>query len=166
MKRILVLLPLLVSSLSYASTQPRYDDDRAGRVTYDIGVSSGTTNDISYTEANLGLNWWFHQSFAWRNSFFGRFQTGVDTVYGVDTSVRGSHTFELSEASHLNVFAGPGWRFANKGGNAPIAEGGVVLRLGGLSIGGGAKAIFHEVVDKNAENDVQYFIILGGGGTL
>jgi hypothetical protein len=159
------VLVLLASLQVQASLVPN-NQSRSGRVTYDIGISSGKSNEISYTETHLGLNWWFHESFAWRNSFFGRFQTGVDNIYGIDTSIRGSHTIELGEESSANVFLGPGWRFVNEGKNAPIAEGGLVMKLGGLSIGGGAKAVFNKVVDKTMEDDIQYFIILGGGGTL
>lgn len=165
MKTCLAVLVLFVSFQAQAALVPS-SEERSGRITYDIGISSGSSNNISYTEANLGLNWWFHESFAWRNSFFGRFQTGLENIYGLDTSIRGSHTMELGEASSVNVFLGPGWRFVNKGKNAPIAEGGVVMRLGGLSIGGGVKAVFNKVVDKSMEDDIQYFIILGGGGTL
>jgi hypothetical protein len=165
LKSIAVVVVLFVSTQAWGSLVPT-NETRQGRVTYDVGVSSGKSNDISYTEMNLGLNWWFHESFAWRNSFFGRFQTGVDNIYGLDTSIRGSHTVELGEESSMNLFLGPGWRFVNEGKNAPIAEGGLVMKLGGLSIGGGAKAVFNKVVDKTMEDDIQYFIILGGGGTL
>ncbi len=158
-----ILLCFLFSFLAQA-------EDRAGSITYDlgasVGVSGGGSVDRNYTEVNLGLSWYAADFLAWRNSGFARFLEGADTGYGLDTSLRligdlGSSTQGVS------VFVAPGYRFASSSvGSAPFAEEGLTLLLGGLRIGGGAKQIFHQLVEPGREIENQYFIILGGGGRL
>lgn len=140
-------------------------DDNFNKITFDVGLSAGNTNGASYTEANLGINAYFLDYFAWRNSIFSRFVTGQDNVYGLDTSLRGVFSAG-NQNGGFTAFAGPGWRFVSKGDSAPFAEGGVVVKLGGISIGGGAKAVFNSAIRSGAADDTQYFLILAGGGTL
>ncbi len=160
MKKIFLITIVLFSFCAKAQ-----EDDGVG-ITYDLGVSAGKdTADRSYTEANVGLN--LQKSWlAWRNSLFGRFVTGEENIYGLDSSIRGILEDQTGETFGYHVFAGPGYRFVTKGQNLPFAEAGLVLRLGGISIGGGAKVFFNELVDKNIKNETQYSIILGGGGRL
>lgn len=136
------------------------------RVTFDLGVSTGSVNGITYTEANLGLNLYFFQWLAWRNAFFGRFMTGEETLTGVDSSARLILNLD-GGALGLTAFAGPGWRFVTKGdASAPLLEAGLVLRLAGLALGGGMKTIINSAIRSGAPNDTQYFLILSGGGRL
>lgn len=135
------------------------------RLTFDLGASSGSVNDVSYTEVGVGLNAYFTDWLAWRNAVFGRFVSGGTNVYGLDTSVRGILDLSGSVAG-LTFFAGPGFRFVNEGFNTPFAEGGVVLRVGGISLGGGAKVLLNSIVRSGTKNDTQYFIIIAGGGSL
>lgn len=135
------------------------------RLTFDLGLSVGSVNNKSYTEFNLGLNTYFTSYFAWRNAVFARFASGVDNIYGLDSSVRGIFSTDLG-ALGFTAFAGPGYRFASRGGNVPFAEGGLVFKLPMITLGGGIKAFFNKMVDSNSENDTQYFIILSGGGSL
>ncbi|MES2963446.1 MAG: hypothetical protein V4760_06115 [Bdellovibrionota bacterium] len=146
----------------------QYDDGGSGgidKITFDIGLSAGNSSGFNYTEANLGINAYFLDYFAWRNSIFSRFVTGAENVYGLDTSLRG--IFSVGNAAGgFTAFAGPGWRFVSKGDAAPFAEAGVVVKLAGISLGGGAKSVFNSAIRSGAENDTQYFLILAGGGTL
>lgn len=136
------------------------------RMTFDLGLSTGAVNDRNYTEANLGLNLYMKRWFAWRNAVFGRFASGVDTVYGLDTGARGILDIDFGPVGGLTTFAGPGWRFVNEGKNAPFVEAGLVFKLVGINLGGGVKSVMNKAIDKNLENDTQYFIILSGGGSL
>lgn len=164
MKKIILLslTALLLSLNVHAQGEP---ESEIG-ITYDLGVSSGKdTADRSYTEANIGLS--LQKSWlAWRNSLFGRFVTGEENIFGLDSSVRGILEDQTGETFGYHAFAGPGYRFYTKGQNLPFAEAGLILRLGGISLGGAAKMFFNEMVDKNLENETQYSIILGGGGRL
>jgi hypothetical protein len=164
---------LLVALLTICFLQPAFaqrnavkdKDDDIG-ITYDLGISTGKdTNDLTYTEANIGINLqkdWL----AWRNALFGRFATAQENIYGIDSSIRGILEDQTDEAFGYHFFVGPGYRFVTRGTNLPFAEAGLIMRLGGISLGGGAKAFFNELVDKNQKNETQYTIILGGGGRL
>ena len=135
------------------------------RLTFDLGLSSGSVGGFNYTEFNLGLNWYFTSFLAWRNAVFARLASGVSTVYGLDSSVRGILSLGGSELG-LTAFAGPGFRFVTLGANVPFAEAGVVFKLPVLALGGGVKTFFNNWVTPNAPSDTQYFIILSGGGSL
>lgn len=134
------------------------------RITFDLGASFGSYNDLTYTEVNLGFNTYFSEYFAWRNAVFGRFMSTVDNIYGVDSSLRGIFT-TLENGTGFTAFAGPGYRIASRE-SAPLGEAGLILRFGGLSIGGGAKTVFHSLVRRDAPNDTQFFLILAGSGDL
>lgn len=135
------------------------------RLTFDLGASGGSSGAVSYTEVEFGLNAYFSEWLAWRNAVFGRFPSTGSSIYGLDSSVRG--ILGLSAAiGGVTIFAGPGVRFPNQGAVTPFAEAGLVFRLAGLALGGGAKAIFNSWVQSGVSNDTQYFIILAGGGNL
>ncbi len=136
------------------------------RATFDLGISAGSVGKTNYTEGNLGLNLYFTKFLALRNALWGRFSSGLDTTYGLDTSLRGILNMDLGPVGGITTFAGPGYRFANQGFNVPFAEAGLVLKLVGFAIGGGAKVLMNGWKTKGAENDTQYFIILSGGGSL
>lgn len=135
------------------------------RMTFDLGASTGSVNGYSYSELNLGVNAYITDYFAWRNAGFARFQSGENNIYGLDSSLRGIFDVSGSMAG-FTAFGGPGYRFVNEGDNVPFLEGGLVLRGGGLSIGGGAKTFFNSAVRSGAPNDTQYFLILAGSGSL
>lgn len=152
-----------VPSFSSAATLAA---DRANTVTYDLGASTGRSNDKTYTEVNLGLSWYPANWFAWRNAAFARFLEGADTGYGLDTSFRLIADLGSPQMG-LSAFVAPGYRFSASGvASAPFAEEGVTFRVGGLRIGGGAKQIFHSLIHPGESDDNQYFVVLGGGGML
>ena len=135
------------------------------KLTYDLGVSSGSFAGTSYAEAELGLNYYFVDYMAWRNAVFYRFQSGIPNAFGIDTSLRGVLALG-NRALGFTAFAGPGFRFINKGYDAPFAEAGAAIKVAGLSIGAGVKSIFNSIVDRNVGNDTQVFLILAGSGSL
>lgn len=135
------------------------------KFTWDLGFSSGTTAGETYSEANVGLNYFIKHWLAWRNALFGRF-IKPENIYGLDSSLRLFYSLGLGDKSSLTLFGGPGYRFVTKGLNVPFAEGGLVTRLGSFTLGVGAKTFFTQMVQSGAEPDTQYFIILAGGGAL
>ncbi len=165
----LTVMIIFASSMSFAQgarrAAPVVQD--YPKFTLDLGVSVGSYSGVSYTEANLGLNTYFADWFIFRNAAFGRFASGLDDVYGLDSSAR--FVGRLGEGSRvgLTAFAGPGYRMVNRGDNAPFAEAGTLLRLGGFSIGGGAKVLFYNSsLEGRPASDTIYFLILAGGATL
>ena len=135
------------------------------RISYDLGFSSGSSGNSSYSEGALGFNFFFARYFSLREAVFARFAAGVDNIYGLDSSVRGILHWQTSGFG-ASAFAGPGFRFVNKGKDVPFAEAGLTLQLAGIQVGGGMKTFFTKWRDANASNDTQYFIILAGGGSL
>lgn len=148
---------------------PGEDDNESSfglrRITFDLGASTGSIGDVTYTEAALGVNVYFYEWLAWRNAVFGRFQTGQETITGLDTSLRPILALGNGVLG-LTAFGGPGYRFVSRGDHVPFLEGGLVFRLVGLSIGGGVKRLLTSAVRSGAPNDTQYFLILAGGGRL
>lgn len=132
-------------------------------LTYDLGVSMGSSGGRNYSEASLGLNAFIADWFVWRNAGFGRFADATETVYGLDSSARFMADVGDREMG-LTAFVGPGYRFVTKGDSAPFAEAGLTVHAGGLSIGGGAKRVFNSAIRSDAADDTQYFIILSGSG--
>ena len=94
-----------------------------------------------------------------------RFQTGENTIAGLDTSFR--PIFHFGDRSFgLTTFFGPGYRFVTDGVNAPFGEAGVIFNIAQVSVGVGGKAIMNEWSNKRYENDTQLFIILAGSGSF
>lgn len=149
-------------------SEPQPQDRDFTRLTYDLNISTGQSADINYTEANLGLSFFFTPWLAWRNGIFGRLyrDSEFNTLYGLDSSLRGLFGADLDRGTGIRLFGGPGYRFVNEGKDVPFLEAGLVLRLAGLAIGGGVKTLYNQAVDNNLENDTQYFLILSGSGQL
>jgi hypothetical protein len=161
---------LLTGALTLtAAAQAASDEGAEGsgleRITYDLGASGGTYNGNSYSEVDLGVNLYLSRYLAWRNAGFGRFQTGVDNLYGLDTSMRAIADADLGSVG-FTAFVGPGFRFVTKGDHVPFVEGGLLFKLGGLAIGGGVKQLAYSWLGGSRVNDTQTFFILAGGGSL
>lgn len=142
-------------------------------LTYDLSLSVGSYNNLSYTEANLGLNWSMQDWLVWRNALFSRFGSGFDTVTGLDTSLRAVQDFRTDSGLFgVDFFAGPGLRFASPNSNAAFAEAGIGFKLGGLYLGGGVKRLYYVSDRKDSlgnsldKNDTLFFIVLSGGGAF
>lgn len=132
--------------------------------TYDLGFSAGSYSGRNYSEFNFGLNTFFRDWIAWRNALFARF-VEPENIYGLDSSGRLYWRPEIGPFG-FTAFGGPGFRFVSKGSNLPFGEAGLILRLGGFSLGGGVKVLFNSLVDSRLTNDTSYFVILSGGGQL
>jgi hypothetical protein len=142
-------------------------------MSYDLGGSSGTINNASYTELHLGLNSFVMEWLNWRNALFTRFGTGVDSVSGLDSSLLATFSAMTSgKGLGFQIFAGPGVRLATANNNAALAEAGLMLRLGGLEIGGGARYLSYlntrtdSLGAPMSKDETQYFLIFGGGGSF
>lgn len=158
-------LVLSAQSRSYRRSAPTF--------TYDLGASTGTYGDLSYTELEVGLNWYLQDYLAWRNSLFTRFGTGLDSATGLDTSMRLIYNSPLDPGGiGIGVFAGPGLRISNEENSGVFGEAGVTLKAGGFSIGGGMKSIYHPNPGKDtsgvelSKNENVVFLILAGGGAF
>lgn len=135
------------------------------KLTFDLGFSAGQSNSTSYTEMNLGINYYFYRWLALRGSFFGRFIEGADNINGLDVSTRGIWAAGLGNQFAMTTFAGPGFRVLSDEGVFPFLEGGLILRFFGMTLGGGVKSVF--INDSNGQReDRQYFLVLSGGGSI
>ena len=94
----------------------QYRSSRAAPAkTYDLGISTGSYNDKSYSEVHLGLNWYLENDLNWRNSVFTRFGPEINTALGWDTSAGFVYNTPRDEMGFgLGLFAGPGLRISNK----------------------------------------------------
>ncbi len=143
------------------------DDTRrsAPQFSWDLGAAAGSYDNRTYSEVQLGVNWYFLNWLAWRNAGFMRF-VNPENIYGLDTSMRASVSPNILHAVGFTLFGGPGYRFQSKGDAVPFLEGGLELHMFGLNIGGGAKSLMYSLNDSKKSNDVQYFLILSGSGSF
>ncbi len=154
-----------IAFIMTVNVQAKGDDDLFYKKTFDLGLATGSVNNFNYTEADLGLNLYFNPYLDFRNAVFAKFISGAENIYGLDSSMRGVLNLDL-EAVGMTTFLGTGVRFQSRGSTVPFAEGGLVFRLVGFAIGGGAKRIFNSAVNSSVSDETQYFIILSGGGSL
>lgn len=140
---------------------------------YDISAASGRYNDANYTEINVGLNWQLSDWWIWRNAAFHRFGTGVESLTGLDTSLRVGNSFATDGGGlGMDFFVGPGYRFATANANALFGEAGVGFKLGGIYLGVGAKSLYYVQTRTDSSGseisrtDNQVFLIIAGGGVL
>lgn len=139
--------------------------------TYDVSASTGTNNGKSYSEINLGLNAYLADWINWRNAIFSRQGAGIKTVQGLDSSLLlGWQVFNQERDLGFQAYIGPGLRFATDKNNAAIADAGVILTLGGIKLGAGAKALsyFEKREDLSGDqlkpSEIQYYFVVSGGG--
>ena len=141
-------------------------------LTYDLGASAGSYNDSSYSEINLGLNWFFSKYLVWRNALFTRFGSNIDSASGLDTSGRLVYNFRANEDLSVGVFGGPGYRISSQENSGFFIEAGLMVRAMGLAVGLGVKSLTYDSPGHNANGtekakmDSTIFIILAGGGSF
>lgn len=150
---------------------PSHDDSPS--LTWDLGGSVGSYNGVSYSEINLGVNWFLQDYLIWRNSVFSRMPAMGESVQGLDTSLRLQHSVTSDDGSlGLGFFGGPGYRLSEAKSSALFGEVGVLVKLGGLRIGGGVKSFSYSNPGKDLngvdlpKTDNVFFLILSGGGSL
>lgn len=160
MKPLAILLFLCSTTDSFAlPEQPT--------VTYDVSGSSGSTNGTNtYTEVQLGVNYFIQPWLKWRNAPFYRFRSTQAAAYGLDSSLLGTTALPISEGLIANVGVGGGYRLINTGMSAPFAEGTGGVNVGGLRLQGSVKRVFNSVVRKGAREDTIYTITIGGSGVV
>lgn len=141
-------------------------------LSYDLSGGIGTYNGNSYTEIDLGLNWYLKDWLNWRNSIFTQFGSSINTTYGLDTAAIFGTGFYSSPKFGVEVFAGPGLRFANEDASGYFGKAGLIFAMGPIRIGGGAQVTKYydtrrdKYGFKMPDEEVQYFIVLSGGGAL
>jgi len=155
-----------LSSLSFA--------EDGGHVTYDLGAGVGTYySDSTYTEVHVGLNWYMEDWLNWRNAIFTQFGSEINTVVGLDTALLPrAGLYTSGHDFGVDVFAGPGLRFATQNFNAVFGEAGLIFTVAGLHIGAGVQALHYVSSRQDKENralpadETLLMLILSGGGTF
>lgn len=166
-KHIFILVLLSFFSLN------SFAQNRGSHVIYDVSGSSGTRKGETYSEVHLGLNWFVNDWFNWRNSVFSQFGTEIETIYGLDSAALFNYNaYTKDRKLGVEFYAGPGVRVASEKANAGFGKAGLTFAIGGLRIGGGVQALhyFEDRTDKAGnifeKDEVQYFLVLSGGGVL
>ncbi|MBO9668110.1 MAG: hypothetical protein J7501_15015 [Bdellovibrio sp.] len=157
-------MSLLTSTLSFAQSTN-------SNLTYDLTGGFGTYNGNSYTEIDLGLNWYFIDWLNWRNSLFTQFGSTINTVFGLDTALLANAVLYNSSGSFgIEGYIGPGLRFANEDSSGVFGKAGLTFAIGRLRIGGGAQVTHYYETRRDRDgfrlpdDEVQYFLVLSGGG--
>lgn len=160
--------PILVVSMILITFQ-----QAQAQLSWDLGASTGSYNSKTYSEVNLGLNWFLQDYLVWRNAGFARFPQDEDSYTGLDTSLRLQHYAATDSGTFgIGFFGGPGYRISKAEASAAFVEAGVHFKLGGLSLGGGVKAFSYTNPGKDSlgrslpREDTVFFLILSGGGAL
>ena len=140
---------------------------------YDLSAGSGRYNDVSYAEITAGLNWQFDEWWTWRNAIFHRFGSNMDSITGLDTSVRLGNSFGTTNGDFgVDFYVGPGLRFASSNANAVFGEAGVGFKIVGLYLGIGMKSLYYTQPRVSSsgmdlpKNDTQVYLVLAGGGSF
>lgn len=161
---LILLSSIVISSAAFAAPST---------LSYDISGGSGSRNGNSYSEIHLGLNWYPAEWLNWRNSLFTQFGSAMNTIYGIDTAALFEYTaYTQSRGAGIELYAGPGLRFANENSNAVFGKVGLTFALGGLRLGASVQHnhYFSSRTDKEnyslPKDETQYFITIAGGGSL
>lgn len=169
MKKI-ILLFISVMGLSSVSLA---EGTQGNEFTYDLGGGVGSYYDTSYTEIHVGVNWYVEDWLNWRNAVFTQFGSDINTVWGIDTALLPRTGLYTSGRSFgIELFAGPGLRFATQKSNAIFGEAGIVFTIAGLHIGGGVQALHYFATREDVQgrdlpsDETQLLLILSGSGTF
>jgi hypothetical protein len=143
------------------------DEPEYKRLTFDIGGSSNFSNGSQAIEGHVGINYYLQRWLVWRNSPFFRSQSGLDTQFGLDSSLEGQVSYKLDDDIIPNARLGGGYRLINAAGSsAPFVEGGIGANIKGVGISASAKHILHSVVSSGATNETLFSFGFSGGLSL
>jgi len=134
------------------------EGDSFKRFRYDFGASAVSSSAGTSNEAHFGLDYYLQRWLFVRGAPFVRFGSGIDTFYGLDTSLSGSVSFQLAESLDSGLMLGGGYRVTNVQADAPFTEGGISIRAGGFSLSGSMKYILHSASTPGAQNERIYTI--------
>lgn len=162
---VLVLILSLLGPSAGAQSSPVW--------TYDFGVAAGNDQLGNYTEMRVGANWYQNQWFSWRNALFSRFGSDYDSIFGLDSSIRGELNFnQRNSGLGLQLYAGPGASFATRDSSAGFLEVGAALRVARIYIGGAVKQMYYMQSREDRfgrpldKEETQTSFILAGGGNF
>lgn len=161
------IILFLLSSVAIASTSLAKDTPL---ITGDIGGSSGTNNGVTYQEVHLGVNLNFTDWLTWRNSGFQRSGSKIETITGLDSTLRLVLRTKFNQSGGAHFFLGPGYRWTSKEiNNAVVGEAGLGVNVKGFGLSGGAKYLKYDKarLDRDGNplksEDMTYFINVSGG---
>ncbi len=160
-KSVYLLIAFITSLSCHANNSLNWD---LGAATGHFKTSKLQSNDVFYSEAQLGVNYMLSDLFTLRGLGFIRFPNQGSVSEGIDLSGRISGIADLNEKTSVSAFAGPGFRLVTKGGNVPFLETGLIFRFSKISIGGGLKVFLHSLVGDHQASDLQYNLLLSGQG--
>jgi hypothetical protein len=154
------------AELEDGSETPAAREEDFRRWHMQLGLSSGSSGQQSYTEINLGIGYFFTRWLEFHNAAFASLSrvtsTGTRNVYGLDSSLRGVVNTNLGGIAHIHAFAGPGYRLSESDFSTPFAEAGLITSIAGFSLGGGVRTLLYSMKNSSYSNENQYFIILSG----
>src|SRR4051812_25845995 len=91
----LLLIPVSVATAGEAKTAGETKEENSKRLTFDAGGSSSFSGGSNAFEGHLGINYYVLPWLAWRNSPFFRAQSGMDSSFGLDSSLEGHISYAL-----------------------------------------------------------------------
>jgi hypothetical protein len=144
--------------------------EKSRSLNWDLGASIGSYGGSSYSQIDLGVNWFLTDFLNWRNVAFSRFGNSITQAAGLDSSLLYDFHDGDNDFSY-RLFAGPGVRVSSAANTGYFGEAGVVIHTAGLNLGGGVKAINYSNPGTDPttglrlpSSDVSYFLIFSGGG--
>jgi len=168
----MLILSLFAANASAQGTS-RMTSAPQPRWTYSVGAAVGSDQLGNYTEVQLGASWYQNSWLSWHNVLFSKFGEDYDSVFGLDTSIRGELNLPAERSKFgVQFYAAPGARFATRDNAAGFIEGGVVVKLAALYVGGTVKQFYYmqDREDRFGRNlpreETQTAFILAGGGSF
>ncbi|MCO5114214.1 MAG: hypothetical protein M9899_08565 [Bdellovibrionaceae bacterium] len=125
-----------------------------------IGASAGKYQGASYTEMRAGAIFSMQDQFLrFETTGFHRYVDGGDNFSGADFSLQIQRWFQVTQRSLIGTRLGPGYRWASNDMDAPYLDFSLSFRhldLFGFRVG--YKLFFHELKDKDYENENMVYI--------
>lgn len=133
------------------------------RWTIDFGAASNFSSGSSAYEISVGVNYAIYRWLVFRNAPFYRSQSSGPSVFGLDSSLQGRYGWGLGGGFQVFGMLGAGYRIANQGASAPIAEAGFGVRKDAFQVNLSIKEVFHSFVTSGADNETLFSVGVSGG---